>query len=411
MSTGQTPPVPQTPQGNTASQPQQGNPVDAQTKALLQMLMRAASQRRMTAQPTLAPVPGKLPPPQPMGNRPGYGVLEVLNGVRTGIHNAVAEKTQRDQIQGMNDWNYMESAFNELNAAKASGDQQATALAQKKLDTFFQDDKKLKQMSKALNQDWLNPEKTTAYAQGVQQAQKQSQTKQAQQQNARTKLMQLFRMNRQPQFQPNAQQRQDIGREIQSKAPMEMGGITPQVADAISKIQQQSETIDLRIQEQMNQEQWKEAQQTETQHYHDTQSQLGQLRLQIEQDKNASSDQKNKASQDIERQRLQEEERHNRAMETIAQGRQTKAQDTQTQAKIAAVDKWKDQQFSALEGKQLSGHKLAQAKKDIMDGYATQYKKLGQSPKADVGVMKIYLDAVGGDPQAAAKAAEQAGWQ
>ena len=202
--------------GNTST-------VDAQTQAVLQMLMRAAAQKRMTAQPNLAPVPGKLPPPQPMGNRPGYGVLSVLNGVRTGIHNAVAEKKQREQIQGMNDWNYMESAFNELNAAKASGDQQATQLAQKKLDTFFQDDKKLKQMSKALNQDWLNPEKTNAYAQGVQQAQKQSQAKQAQQQNARTQLMKLFRMNRQPQFQPNAQQRQDIGREIQSKAPMDLG--------------------------------------------------------------------------------------------------------------------------------------------------------------------------------------------
>jgi len=70
-------------------------------------------------------------------------------------------------LKAEGDWTYLQSALNELYTAQQSGDPAAIKAAQAKVDVTMGDPKKLKNMAKALNQDWLNPEKTTAYGEAL----------------------------------------------------------------------------------------------------------------------------------------------------------------------------------------------------------------------------------------------------
>src|ERR1700757_1560960 len=165
--------------------------VDEQTRNMLGQLIRAAAQKRFAGQPRPLPVPGRQDPygaPSYMTSGPNphaWGAERLMYGIQSMMRNAVAAKKEKDINTAMADWEYAQSALNEYYAAQSSQDPNAQSSAQKKLDVVFGDPKKLKNMSKALNQDWLNPEKTTVYGEALKRVSEQTQQKDQQKQQAR----------------------------------------------------------------------------------------------------------------------------------------------------------------------------------------------------------------------------------
>jgi hypothetical protein len=155
-----------------------------------------------------------------------------MASIGTNIRNAVAKQKGDQLLKAEGDWQYLQSSLNELYAAQQSGDQQAAAAAQKKVDVTLGDPKKLKNMAKALNQDWLNPEKTTVYgealkktiAQTEQKAQQEGKKAQAAQ-GLKSMMQHLIGKATQPQLSDEDKKR--LGREIQEKAPTTQGAVDP----------------------------------------------------------------------------------------------------------------------------------------------------------------------------------------
>ena len=221
------------PGGGAPADPSQQ--VSEMTKRLLATLQQAAQRKQFAGTPAPAAVPGMKDPnaARQIGmntsNPNAWGKQRLMAGIATNIQNAVAKQKQQKLLKAEADWQYGAAAINELEAAKASGDPKAVAAAQQKADIVFGDPKKLKEMAKALNQDWLNPEKTTVYgealkkvtAQAGQAAQNDAQKKQA-----ATGLKALFQRLTQRQQQPQLDdaQKQAMSREIMSKAPMQAPG-------------------------------------------------------------------------------------------------------------------------------------------------------------------------------------------
>lgn len=212
--------------------------VDEQTKKILAMLMQAASQKKAAGTPAPTSVPGKTDPfgaPSHMtsGRNPhAWGAQRLMYGVQSMIKNAVSQHKEEQITKAMADWEYSQLALNEFYAAQASGDQKAIEVAQRKLDAAFGDPKKLKNMAKALNQDWLNPEKTTVHGEALKRvAAKTQQTDQGKQQ-AKTGLQNLFKHliqkaqgPKQPEY-TDADKR-GIEQEVIGKAPTTTSGATP----------------------------------------------------------------------------------------------------------------------------------------------------------------------------------------
>lgn len=212
--------------------------VDEQTKKILSMLMQAASQKKAAGTPAPTSVPGKTDPfgaPAHMtsGRNPhAWGAQRLMYGVQSMIKNAVAQHKEEQITKAMADWEYSQLALNEYYAAQSSGDQKAIEVAQRKLDAAFGDPKKLKNMAKALNQDWLNPEKTTVHGEALKRvAAKTQQTDQSKQQ-AKTGLQNLFKHliqkaqgPKQPEY--TDADKKGIEQEVIGKAPTTTSGATP----------------------------------------------------------------------------------------------------------------------------------------------------------------------------------------
>src|SRR5882757_6867272 len=174
-------PVPiTTPQftGGAAPVPSGGSPDPSQqvsdmTKKLLATIAQASQRRQFAGTPVPAAVPGFKDPAaaQQIGmntaNPSAWGKQRLMSGIATNIQNAVAKQKQQKLLKAEADWSYMAGAMNDLEAAKSSGDPKAVASAQQKVDIVMGDPKKLKEMAKALNQDWLNPDKTTVYGEAL----------------------------------------------------------------------------------------------------------------------------------------------------------------------------------------------------------------------------------------------------
>ena len=223
-----TPPVLPSPQGNAA-------PVNDMAAKIMQALARTASRRTMqnTAVPMNVPQPG-----DDSGRNIGMntGNPHAWSGQRFGaaissaIKTAVSNEKQNQLLKAEGNWNNLQSYMNELYAAQDSGDQNAVAAAQKKVDSILADPKMLKNMAKALNQDWLNPEKTTVYGEALKNVMKQTDQKAQAQTGLKGMIMKLLGQKQQLQVQLNEQQRQQMAREIQDKAPSTTG--TPDLKDA-----------------------------------------------------------------------------------------------------------------------------------------------------------------------------------
>lgn len=226
QTTGTTPPFLPSPGGGTPG-------VDDQTKRLLDMILRTATQRRFAGQPRPSAVPGRQDPFQPPSymtsgpNPHAWGAQRLMYGIQSMMKNAVAHHKEEQVNKAMADWEYAQSALNEYYNAQASGDQNALATAQKKLDVVFGDPKKLKNMAKALNQDWLNPEKTTVYGEALKKVAANTQQKDQQKQNAKQGITNMFKRligRSQPQPQLSPEQKQGIEKEVIEKAPTTVAG-------------------------------------------------------------------------------------------------------------------------------------------------------------------------------------------
>jgi hypothetical protein len=224
--------------------PDPSSQVGEMTKRILQTLAQSAQRKQFAGTPQPAAVPGMQDPnaARQIGmntaNPHAWGAQRLMAGVTTSIQNAVAQKKQKDLLKAESDWTYMGSALNELYSAQAGGDQRAIAEAQSKVDVVMGDPKKLKQMAKALNQDWLNPEKTTVYGEALKKVTSKTEQTAGQKEQAKQGLMGMFRklMGQQQQPQLSPEQQQTMGREIQAKAPTATAGWDPKALEAQEKI-------------------------------------------------------------------------------------------------------------------------------------------------------------------------------
>ena len=216
------------------SQTQGAGQVDDQTKKILAALTQAATQRRAAGTPRPFAVPGATNPMQApdymtSGKNPhAWGAQRLMYGIQSMIGNAVSRQKEQQITKATADWEYAQSALNEYYAAQSSGDEAALKTAQGKLDVVFGDPKKLKLMAKALNQDWLNPEKTTVHGEALKRVAAQTQQKDVQKQQAKSGLQKMFgglleKVKGQQQPQYTDEEKKKMEQEIIGKAPTTTG--------------------------------------------------------------------------------------------------------------------------------------------------------------------------------------------
>jgi hypothetical protein len=214
------------------------------TQRIMAALAQASQRKQFAGQPVPSPVPGQVDPhaAQRIGmdtaNPHAWGAQRFMAGVQGMIQNAVSKQKESQLLKAEGDWTYLQSALNELYAAQASKDPQAIASAQSKVDVVTSDPKKLKNMAKALNQDWMNPERTTVYGEALKKVNAKTQQTDAQKQQAQTGIKSMFRSLLQRQQQPTLtpEQQKAAGREVQEKAPTTTAGLDPKSLEAQERI-------------------------------------------------------------------------------------------------------------------------------------------------------------------------------
>ena len=200
-----TPPQGSFTQGDQASvgaQPVPGGDPDELKKKLIQVLTQASQQRQL---PT--PVPAPISQPQPMRANPvskGSGASNIIPTITSLIQGGVAHQKQKQLHTAESDWNSLVSAMNSNNPQALS--------------FILTDDKKLKNMAKALNQDWLNPEKTTVYKQALDNVMQQQQKKGQAAEGLKAMFQKLIHKANNPQL--SDQQKMDMAKEIMGRAPI-----------------------------------------------------------------------------------------------------------------------------------------------------------------------------------------------
>lgn len=223
--------------GNAASTPpmfpspsQAAAPTDDTTKRLLYALTQAATQRRAAGTPHPVSVPGGMNPVPPASLTEGMGKPQAnaqrfMYGIQANIRNGVARMKEQQVAKATADWEYAQSALNEYYAAQQSQDPQAMKAAQVKLDAAFGDPKKLKQMAKALNQDWLNPEKTTVYGDALKRVAAKTQQTEQQKEQAKQGIKGIFQKLIQKSQQPQLtdDEKKKMQQEVINKAPTTVG--------------------------------------------------------------------------------------------------------------------------------------------------------------------------------------------
>lgn len=220
---GAVPGIPSPPQA-------QAEDPNAKAQKILAMLQQAAQRKQVANTAVPSPVPGMQDPNEAQqigmntGNPRAWGLQRFAGMLSTNVKNAVAKQKQDQLLKAEGDWSYLQASLNELYNAQQSGDPQAIAAAQAKVDVTTHDPKKLKNMAKALNQDWLNPEKTTVYGEALKkvgaktaQQEQEQQKKQQASQGLKAVFQKLLGQRQQPQL--SDEQRTEMGREIQAKAP------------------------------------------------------------------------------------------------------------------------------------------------------------------------------------------------
>jgi hypothetical protein len=219
--------------GGGGGTPDPSSQVNEMTKRLMQTLAQAAQRKQFAGTPVPAAVPGQRDPnaARQIGmntaNPNAWGKQRFMSGLATSLQNAVAKQKQAKLLKAEADWTYLQSGLNELYAAQASNDPKAAAAAQSKVDVVMGDPKKMKDMAKALNQDWLSPEKTTVYGDALKkvnskldQTTAQDQQKAQAAQGLKGMFQKLIQRKQEPQLSPD--QRSAMAREIEAKAPTQI---------------------------------------------------------------------------------------------------------------------------------------------------------------------------------------------
>jgi hypothetical protein len=186
-------------------------------RKLIEMVMQASKGKQQLAQPVPAPLPpqGQYRDPAPPGAwQPAWGAARLMSGVSTGIQNAVAQHKKNEMAKA-------ESFWNQLNTAIQSGNQEATT-------SLLSDPKSVKRAAKALNVDYLNPEKTDVWNQALQKVMNQQKQKDGAAHGLKQMFQHLIGKATQPQLSDD-QKRQMAG-EIQKKLPIMPAQPDPKMA-------------------------------------------------------------------------------------------------------------------------------------------------------------------------------------
>jgi hypothetical protein len=191
-------------QPSVGAQPVPGGDPD-QLKQMLIKVLTQASQRKQMPTPVPSPVP-PMPQAQRTGGavQKGSGAQAIIPTISGLIQGAVAHQKQKQLATAESDWNNLVSAMNSNNPQALS--------------FILTDDKKLKNMAKALNQDWLNPEKTTVYKQALDNVMQQQQKKGQAAEGLKAMFQKLIHKANNPQL--SDQQKMDIAKEIMGRAPV-----------------------------------------------------------------------------------------------------------------------------------------------------------------------------------------------
>ena len=215
-------------------------------------LMTRLLQQVFRQQSHLPSTPGGVPAPTAQAKKddtiiPGQGRQafqqemgqKVANDIMSGVQQAVQQHKQKQINEATAMWQTLQAAHERLmmtNQAKPDGtvdlmqDPMAAAI--------LQDPKKMKQMAKAFNVDFLNPEKTNVYAEGLKKAMKLDKA------GKMVKVLRSLKMAHQPQPQLDPAQQQQMGGEMGKKvegmtAPQ---GPDPKVLEGMAKVMEMRAT-------------------------------------------------------------------------------------------------------------------------------------------------------------------------
>jgi hypothetical protein len=207
--------------GNANPQAQQPDAVHK----LIQQILEASKQKQGLPQPVPAPIPeGKSGEIPGYMQGPGWGFQRFSKQLGSTISNAVSQHKQNELAKA-------ESFWNQLNAAVQSGDQT-------KIQALMSDPKATKRAAKALNQDWLNPEKTDVWRTALNNVMAQQKQKDQAHQGLMGIFKKLIGERQQPQL--SEQQRAQMAQEMMRKMPT-MQAQDPKVlaesAKAISELE------------------------------------------------------------------------------------------------------------------------------------------------------------------------------
>jgi hypothetical protein len=363
---GQPPAAPQL--AATPPIPGQQN-TDEVKNRIMQAMQQISQQRQLAMRPVVPNLPARQDPNAVPGymQGPNWGPERFLKQSSALIHNA-ARKMQETRIQkAESDWNALAAAVETNN--------------QSLMNAILSDPRKVKNMAKVFQMDWLNP-KPTPHSIALSRVAQQTGLRDQAKKNFFVRLFHALRGNGQQQpYSPQQIQ------EIESKLPIRSVPNVPALAE-MDKIDQESEANHLKIAQLVQTGQLKEAELQANEQNRRYQRQIAMARLQIEQDKNKTERQKDEAIQELNSRKLREEERHNKAMEGIEQRRALQAKTTATQdnleKSLAKLEEDKDSKLAQLEAQQksktpLSPAQLRQAKQDIQNGYEAALKRLGQN--------------------------------
>jgi len=216
---------------------------DETTKRLLEMLTRSASTPQIAAKPHPIPIPGQVDmnAARNIGMNTAwpanYGFERFGAEVGGMVRNAVSAQKEKQVSAATADWEYLKEAGDELEAAKAGGDQGAIQAAQSKVQAVLGDPKKVKRMQKALQMSWLDPSKTDAYTEGFQRMMKQSKEEEQKKRGAAENLKKMVRPllravtmeppggKKEPQLTPDEQGR--MSKELYQKIPVSRPQLNP----------------------------------------------------------------------------------------------------------------------------------------------------------------------------------------
>jgi hypothetical protein len=214
---GGTPPILPGPSG--ADQSQQQQPQPEQLKQILQLVLKTQQQK---TQPQMVPT-GVQAQPTHLALPNMFGITSIVQG----IYN---HEKQKKIAEAKSDWNDLQVSMQKYIGQDGKVDPQA--YSDPAVMQVLGNPKKLKEMAKALNQDWMNPEKTTVYGEAL----KASMAEQKQKHEAAAGLKQLFShliKRGQPTPQMDPDQQKQMASQVMSKAPISQG----QPADMKEQVQ------------------------------------------------------------------------------------------------------------------------------------------------------------------------------